>query len=87
MATAECPVARAAVAAGGRAGRATRVARSAGAPAMDRSSAESGRALARSGSTLARRIMAVTSDACAVVCTVTEMPAAPARAVRPDRCT
>ena len=42
---------------------------------------------ARSGTTPARRIMALTSRDWAGVWTVTTIPLAPARAVRPERCT
>jgi hypothetical protein len=74
----------AAVAAGaGRAGLAAGAARRAGGPAIERSTAEPGPA-AR-GVTPGLRISARTPAACAAVCTVTTVPAAPPRAVRPGR--
>ena len=60
---------------------------SAGGPAIERSTGEAGLAVVDRGVTPALRIRARTSAAWAVVCTVTTVPAAPPRAVRPDRCT
>src|SRR6266545_7362983 len=86
-ATAALPVAATAVAGASRtAAGAARTARPAGGPAMERSSAEPGLTLAVRGDTPAWRIRPRTSPACAGLCTVITTPAAPARAVRPDRC-
>ena len=53
--------------------------------AISRSTAEPGPARDVRGLTPALRISVRTSATCAAVCTVTTMPSAPARAVRPDR--
>jgi len=71
----------------GRAGLATGTVRLAGGPAIERSTAEPGPVAEARGVTPAWRIGARTPAACAAVCTVTTVPAAPLRAVRPDRCT
>src|SRR5512146_3143971 len=60
-----------------RAGLATGAMRLAGGPAMERSTAEPGPAAAARGVTPALRISVRTSAACAAVCTVTTIPAAP----------
>src|ERR1700722_9255497 len=57
-----------------------------GAPAIERSSADPGVTLALSGTTPAFRIRSRTAAAWAGVCRVITVPAAPALAVRPDRC-
>jgi hypothetical protein len=85
-ATAPEPVAGLAASAVSLAARGAGSTRPAGGPAMERTSPEPGPALAASGTTPARRIRPLTSAACAGVCRVITTPAAPARAVRPDRC-
>jgi hypothetical protein len=67
-------------------GRAAGVTRGAGAPAIERSSGDSDVTVALSGTTRAFRMIAGTAPAWADVWRVITVPAAPARAVRPDLC-
>ena len=67
-------------------GRAATGTRGAGSPAIERSSADSDVTVAVSGTTRAFRMMAGTAPAWADVWRVITVPAAPARAVRPDLC-
>jgi len=67
-------------------GRAASFTRGAGAPAIERNSADSDVTVAVSGTTRAFRMMARTALAWAGVWRVITVPAVPARAVRPDLC-